>query len=78
MTIMGKQRPETYLNLVDQLLQCSPGEEEQILNDNRELIDADLSQHMLQVADDLLKLGYFGNADRLMNIAGQLLGGYGN
>ena len=68
----------TYLDLVEQLLKSPLGEEQQILNDNRNLIDADLTQHMLQVADDLLKQGDFSNADRLMTLAGQLLGAYNN
>jgi len=50
---MDSKRIQAYVNLIEQLLNCPDGEVSQILNDNRELVDAGLLQVMVQVAEQL-------------------------
>jgi CHAT domain-containing protein len=71
---MNSPRPEAYKILIDRLLTCVSSEEPEILRTNRDLIDAALVQTMLKTAADLTKGGDPARANRLMNIAGSLLG----
>ncbi len=58
------------------LLNCPSGEEAQILNANQDLVDAGLVEAILQVAANLTQQGALDNANRLMNIARELLESY--
>ncbi|MGI0485137.1 hypothetical protein ACN4EK_06845 [Pantanalinema rosaneae CENA516] len=51
------ERQTLYLNLIDQLLHCPNGQEPDVLDGHRELIDAGLVQAMTQVA------AYFAHND---------------
>lgn len=75
---MNELRQEAYQSLIDRLLTCVSSEEPEILRINRNLVDAGLVQTMLKVAGDLAKGGDPTRANRLMNIAGSLLGVCGN
>lgn len=74
---MHEERHEAYLNLIKALLTFPSGESTMILNANPDLIGAGLVQTMLQVAADLIALGNLDGAKFLMNVAGQLMGVYG-
>ncbi|MEB3177887.1 MAG: CHAT domain-containing protein [Nostocaceae cyanobacterium] len=69
---MDENRRQAYLNLINQLLNCSSGEEAEILNVNSDFIDAGLVQIMEQVADYLANHGDENNATWLRNLAYQL------
>ncbi|GCL52756.1 TPR repeat precursor [Microcystis aeruginosa NIES-3806] len=73
---MNEQRTQTYLNLINQLLSCNDGDETRILQENRELLDQGLVTELLKVADNLKIQSDLNNANRLMNIAGNLLQSY--
>lgn len=75
---MNEQRQEAYLALIQQLLSCPRGEEPEILAANQDLKSPDLVQVMLEMASNLRWQGELNQANRLMNIAGHLLGVYGN
>jgi tetratricopeptide (TPR) repeat protein len=75
---MNEQRQEAYLVLIQQLLSCPRGEEPEILAANQDLKSPDLVQVMLEMASNLRWQGELNQANRLMNIAGHLLGVYGN
>ncbi|MEM7590136.1 MAG: CHAT domain-containing tetratricopeptide repeat protein [Cyanobacteria bacterium P01_A01_bin.83] len=55
---VDNSRHRAYLQLIRELLQCHNGEENQILNANRELIDADLIVIMKQVAGEFDRQGH--------------------
>ena len=65
-------RQQGYLELIEALLQCPNGEETEILDANRNLLDAGLVQTMNQVASDLEKRGANNQATFLINIAREL------
>ncbi|MEW6495282.1 MAG: hypothetical protein AB1589_22615 [Cyanobacteriota bacterium] len=69
---MDEQRLEVYLNLIQALLNCSDGEESQILNAYQDLVDDGLVQTMKQVAAELAKEGDEHTANWLQNVATQL------
>jgi CHAT domain-containing protein len=69
---MNEERRKAYLNLINALLNCSSGEEPQILNTNQDLVDAGLLQAMAQVAEFLEKKGDHNAADFLIHVARQL------
>jgi hypothetical protein len=70
---MNEQRTQAYLNLINQLLSCNQGDESRILQENQELLDQGLIIELLKVADNLRLQGDLNNANRLMDIAGNLL-----
>ena len=45
---MDEQRLQAYFNLIESLLNCPNGEENQILQANSEVVDAGLVQVMLE------------------------------
>ncbi|WP_026786825.1 CHAT domain-containing protein [Planktothrix rubescens] len=68
-----KSEPQpAYLNLINQLLTCASGEEQEILNTHPELLDDGLVAAMLEKADNLREQGQLNNANRLKNFAGIL------
>ncbi|AOW98911.1 hypothetical protein BJP34_05105 [Moorena producens PAL-8-15-08-1] len=70
---MDEERLQAYLNLVNQLLTCASGEEVQILESNRELVDAELLQVMAVVAEKIAADGNQNAADFLASLRSQLL-----
>ncbi|MUG94180.1 CHAT domain-containing protein [Scytonema sp. UIC 10036] len=66
---MNEERIEAYLNLIQKILSCSKGEEDQILNANLKLVDIGLVQTMAQVAEGLAKSEDQEAADFLIHIA---------
>ncbi|NES17924.1 MAG: tetratricopeptide repeat protein [Symploca sp. SIO3E6] len=68
-----KQRLQEYVKLIEELLNCPDGEEAQILNANRELVDAGLLQVMAQVAEQLEADGNQNAADFLRDLNSQLV-----
>ncbi|MEK0190227.1 CHAT domain-containing protein [Microcoleus anatoxicus] len=75
---MNEERIQAYLNLIESLLNCPSGEENQILQANSELVDAGLVQVMLERANDLRKENNLDDANSLMTLAGHLMGTYSN
>jgi CHAT domain-containing protein/predicted LPLAT superfamily acyltransferase len=68
-----------YQGIIAQLLNCASNEEAwQILDANRDWVDAGLQQTMLEVAEDLRIQGDLDKANFLMNLTGQLMGIYSN
>ncbi len=47
---MNEQRTQAYLNLINQLLTCNQGDEPRILQENEELLDQELIEVMIAVA----------------------------
>ena len=70
---MDEERRQAYLNLIQQLLTCPSGEEVQILESNRELVDANLLQVMAQEAEELAADGNQNTADFLGSLRSYLL-----
>ncbi|MEZ2278374.1 MAG: CHAT domain-containing protein [Microcoleus sp.] len=68
---MDEQRLAAYLELIQALLECPNGEEDDILNAHRELVDADFVQVVEAVAADMAKKGE-SNAGWLQNLAAKL------
>jgi len=77
--LVDEKQTQAHLNLIEQLLNCSNEVEiqQQIIN-NQELLNQDLVQTMLEVAEDLRKQNDLDKANLLMNIAGMLMGLRGN
>jgi len=50
---MNEQRTQAYVNLIEQLLACTDGEEPNILQANQELIDPEFLQVMENYATGL-------------------------
>jgi CHAT domain-containing protein len=76
---MNEERLEAYANLIDQLLACASDKEAwQILDANRDLVNAGLTQTMLEVAEDLREGGDLYKSNFLMNIVEELMGVHGN
>jgi len=65
---MDKNRWQAYLELIQSLLSCPSGEETQTLQAHPELVDAELVQVMISVADQMAAEGY-GNSIRLRKYA---------
>ncbi|GET37164.1 CHAT domain-containing protein [Microseira wollei] len=74
---MDEQRIQAYLQLIFSLLNCPNGQEMELLEANADLVDRVFVQELLKIAQDLIKQENLDNANRLMNIAGFLLGVYG-
>ncbi|WP_377478846.1 MAG: CHAT domain-containing protein [Microcoleus anatoxicus] len=68
---MDEQRLAAYLQLIQALLECPSGEEGDILEAHRELVDADFVQVMEAVAANMAEKGE-SNAGWLQNLAAQL------
>ena len=63
-----------YQGIIEQLLNCASDEEAwQILDANRDWVDAGLQQTMLEVAEDLRTQGDLDNANFLMNLTEKLM-----
>ncbi|WP_293339554.1 hypothetical protein [Microcoleus sp. CAWBG58] len=75
---MNEARHQAYLNLIQSLLNCPSGEENQVLQANSELVDAGLVQIMLEEANDLRTFNNLEDANSLMTLAGHLMGTYNN
>jgi CHAT domain-containing protein len=75
---MDEERLQAYLNLIQLLLICPNGEENQILQSHSELVDAGLVQVMLERANDLRIENNLDDANSLMTLAAHLMGTYGN
>ncbi|MCL1465761.1 CHAT domain-containing protein [Argonema galeatum] len=69
---MNEQRLQAYLNLINALLNCPSGEESEILNANRELVDAGLVETMAKEAEMLSQRGDENAANYLIDVARQL------
>jgi hypothetical protein len=54
---MNKQLTQAYLSLIEALLNCPSSQESEILNANRELVDAGLVEAMEPVAGALAEKG---------------------
>jgi hypothetical protein len=52
-TVMDEARLQAYVNLIEQLLACTEGEEPNILQANQELIDPEFLQMMENYATGL-------------------------
>src|SRR4028119_2005766 len=74
---MDEQRIAAYLHLIQEFLECPNGEEDDILNANRELVDADFVQVVEAVAADMAAKGDT-NAGWLQNLAAHLANYIGN
>jgi CHAT domain-containing protein len=70
---MNQQRIQAYLNLIQSLLTCPEGEEIPILEANQELVDEGFVTKLLEIAENLRQQGDLDKANRLMNIAENLL-----
>ncbi|NES19972.1 MAG: tetratricopeptide repeat protein [Symploca sp. SIO3E6] len=70
---MNEERPNAYLQLINQLLAGNSGEEIEILNAHPDLLDDGLVTAMLQEAAKLTGQGKLDEANRLMNLAGTRL-----
>lgn len=75
---MNEERENAYYELINTLLACPSGEEQEILNAQPNLLDAGLVETMLQVAAQLIVQGNLETSNQLMNVAGQILGVYVN
>jgi hypothetical protein len=69
---MNEEQLYPYLNLIQQLLTCPNGEEMNILQQNQNLIDENLLQIMVTVAEDFNNNGRENEANFLINLAQQL------
>ncbi|NET25564.1 CHAT domain-containing protein [Okeania sp. SIO1I7] len=69
---MNEQRLKVYIQLIQQLLECPPGQEPNILQKHQHLIDKEFIAFMQQYAKAMLKAGKTNNARQLMNMAQQL------
>jgi hypothetical protein len=69
---MDENRDRAYLQLIHTLLNCPNGDEPQILQDNRELLDRRFLQACELVAETLAEQGQENAANFLRNLASQL------
>ena len=69
---MTDERQTQYFNLIDELLQCPNGQEQEVLEAQPELIDSGLVQSMLQVATMFAHQGNQDGAQFLFFVAKQL------
>ncbi|NET84593.1 MAG: hypothetical protein F6J94_22525, partial [Moorea sp. SIO1F2] len=70
---MDEERRQACLNLIQQLLTCASGEDDQILESNRELVDAELLQVMAVVAEKIAADGNQNAAEFLASLRSELL-----
>ncbi|MET0095207.1 CHAT domain-containing protein [Limnospira platensis] len=66
---MDEQRSQAYLSLIQELLECPSGEESDVLNRHRELVDEGFVQVCEQVAEQLQEEGEENQAQFLRNVA---------
>jgi len=69
---MNEQRLQAYQQLIQQLLSCPHGQEAAILQANRELLDVDFLQVVVEVAGTFTQQGEENTANRLLGLASQL------
>ncbi|MFN5873852.1 MAG: hypothetical protein ACK44G_15195, partial [Aphanizomenon sp.] len=69
---MNEQRLQAYYQLVQQLLSCPHGQEAAILQANRELLDVDFLQVVVEVAGTFTQQGEENTANWLLGLASQL------
>src|SRR4028119_627161 len=69
---MDEQRVAAYIQLIQALLECPSGEEDNILNANRDLVDANFVQVMAAEAEKMAAEGNSNAAAWLQNLAAQL------
>lgn len=69
---MNEERLQAYMQLIDALLKCPSGQEQDILNANRDSVDPGLAQTMVNVAEDLAQSGNQDAANFLRNAANRL------
>jgi len=69
---MEETRAQAYQQLIQTLLTCPNGEENQILNANSELVDAELVQMMIAVAAQLSENNQENAANFLLETASQI------
>ena len=74
LSAMDEKRTQAYLDLINQLLSCPPGEEAEVLDANTELIDDGLLSIMTQVAEGFAQEGDENSADFLNTIVSHLAG----
>ena len=66
---MDEQRFSSYLNLIQQLLNCPSGTEAEVLQENRELVDVELLQIMVALAQKRAEEGEEQKTRSLMGMA---------
>ncbi len=69
---MPEQRQALYFDLIDKLINCPNGQEPEILEQDPELIDANLVNTMVQVATIFAHEGNEDGAKFLIHIAREL------
>ena len=69
---MNEQRRDAYLNLIQQLLDCPNGEEEEILAANQDLLDTEFLLVVEAVAEMMSEEGNEDTANWLRNLGNQL------
>ncbi|MBO1061487.1 MAG: tetratricopeptide repeat protein, partial [Aphanizomenon flos-aquae CP01] len=69
---MNEQRLQAYYQLIQQLLSCPHGQEAAILQANRELLDVDFLQVVVEVAATFTQQGEENTANWLLGLASQL------
>ena len=69
---MEETRAQAYLQLIETLLNCPNGEEQQILQANLELVDSGFLQVCESVAENLAEEGQENQANYLRNLASQI------
>ncbi|MEA5538122.1 CHAT domain-containing tetratricopeptide repeat protein [Limnoraphis robusta Tam1] len=69
---MNEERKKAYLQLIQQLLNCESGEKNQILSDNRELVESELLWVIAEVAEKFADNGKSNEANFLINLLLQL------
>ncbi|OJJ25849.1 hypothetical protein BI308_08920 [Roseofilum reptotaenium AO1-A] len=72
--VMDEERLEAYLNLIRELLKCPNGEEGRILQENRELVDAEFLQVCATIGEQMAEEGRENEArflQELVRVLGQ-------
>ncbi|MDY7007733.1 MAG: tetratricopeptide repeat protein, partial [Cyanobacteriota bacterium] len=69
---MNEQRLKVYIQLIQKLLECPPGQEPKILQNHQDLIDKGFIAFMQQYAKAMLKAGKTNDTLRLLNMAQKL------
>lgn len=69
---MNEERIKEYLDLIQQLMQCTSGHENEVLQENKALIDIGLLHVMDQIAARFKEAGKQDEADFILGIARQL------
>ncbi|MBD2363059.1 MULTISPECIES: hypothetical protein [unclassified Anabaena] len=67
-----EERQTSYFNLIDELLQCPNGQEPEILEANKELIDANFVETIVQVATTFAHQGNQDGSKFLFFLAREL------